>query len=181
MEEAMSENGADARELACRAHRGQRDKAGRDYFEGHLVPIASAAKLFGPDAVAAAWLHDVLEDTDVTIEDLARVGIPPNVIAAVESVTRRPDEEYSELIRRACADPVGRFVKLVDNAWNITSNSNLADVDPARAASLLERRYQPARRELLTACELDLTAPTVREMQNILDAYMAGERCSLER
>jgi (p)ppGpp synthase/HD superfamily hydrolase len=73
----MPEDSADARELARRAHRGQQDKAGRDYFEGHLVPIASAAKLFGPDAVAAAWLHDVLEDTDVTIEDLARVGVPP--------------------------------------------------------------------------------------------------------
>jgi hypothetical protein len=171
----MSEYDSAARELARRAHKGQRDKAGRDYFEGHLVPIASAAKLFGPAAVAAAWLHDVLEDTDVTIEDLTRVGIPSSIIAAVESVTRRFDEEYSELIRRACADPVGRFVKLVDNAWNITSNSHLAGVDPVRAASLLERRYQPARRELLTACELDLTAPTVREMQNVLDTYMAGE------
>jgi hypothetical protein len=171
----MSEYDTDARKLAHRAHRGQRDKAGRDYFEGHLVPIASAAKLFGSDVVTAAWLHDVLEDTEVTIDDLTRVGIPPNVIAAVESVTRRSNEEYPELIRRACADPVGRFVKLVDNAWNITSNSNLADVDPARAASLLERRYKPARRQLLTACELDLTAPTVREMQKILDIYAAGE------
>jgi hypothetical protein len=171
----MSEYDTEARELARRAHSGQRDKVGRDYFEGHLVPIASAAQVFGPDAVAAAWLHDVLEDTDVTIEDLGRAGIPPNIIAAVESVTRGSDETYSELIRRACADPVGRFVKLVDNAWNITSNSTLADVDPARAASLLERRYQPARRQLLTACELDPTAPSVREMQNILDTYAAGE------
>ncbi|MBE5477870.1 hypothetical protein E3G68_005203 [Mycobacteroides abscessus] len=161
-----------AREFARRAHVGQRDKAGREYFDGHLTPIASAAQVFGPDVVAAAWLHDVLEDTAATAQDLARAGIPAHIIAGVESVTRRPDETYSQLIQRACADPVGRFVKLVDNAWNITANPNLMQVDPARAASLLKRRYEPARQELLAACGLDLAAPAVVEMQRVLDTYM---------
>lgn len=100
-----------AREFARRAHAGQRDKAGREYFEGHLVPIATAAQVFGPAVVAAAWLHDVLEDSAATAEGLARAGIPAHVIAGVESVTRRSGEAYSELIQRACADSVGRFVK----------------------------------------------------------------------
>lgn len=70
----MSEHGASAadesaaRELARRAHHGQRDKAGRDYFEGHLLPIATASAAFGGEVVAAAWLHDVLEDTNVTVD-----------------------------------------------------------------------------------------------------------------
>lgn len=169
----MSEYVIAAREFARRAHTGQRDKADREYFEGHLVPIASAAQVFGPNVVAAAWLHDVLEDTAATAEDLARAGIPTHVIAGVESVTRRSGETYSELIQRACADSVGRFVKLVDNAWNITANPNLVQVDPARAASLLKRRYEPARQELLAACGLDLAAPAVLEMQRVLDTYMA--------
>jgi hypothetical protein len=169
----MSECVIEAREFARHAHAGQRDKAGQEYFEGHLEPIATAAQVFGPDVVAAAWLHDVLEDTAATAEDLARAGIPALVIAGVESVTRRSGEEYSELIQRACADSVGRFVKLVDNAWNITANPNLVQVDPAGAASLLKRRYEPARQELLAACGLDLAAPAVLEMQRILDTYMA--------
>jgi (p)ppGpp synthase/HD superfamily hydrolase len=135
----MSEHSAPdesaARELARRAHQGQRDKAGRDYFEDHLLPIATASAAFGGEVVAAAWLHDVLEDTNATVDDLTRAGIPQSVTAAVESVTRGQDETYSELILRACADPVGRYVKLVDNAWNITSNAVLAQVDPDRAAS----------------------------------------------
>ncbi|EIU51645.1 HD domain-containing protein [Mycobacteroides abscessus] len=169
----MSECVIEAREFARRAHAGQRDKAGREYFEGHLEPIATAAQVFGPDVVAAAWLHDVLEDTAATAEDLAHAGIPADVVAGVESVTRRSGETYSELIQRACADSVGRFVKLVDNAWNITANPNLAEVDPARAASLLKRRYEPARRQLLEACGLDLAAPAVLEIQRVLDTYMA--------
>lgn len=169
----MCQYGVTAREFARQAHTGQRDKAGRDYFDGHLVPIASAAQVFGPDVVAAAWLHDVLEDTAATAEDLARAGIPTHVIAGVESVTRRPGESYSELIQRACTDGVGRFVKLVDNAWNITANPNLVQVDPARAAALLKRRYEPARQELLAACGLDVAAPAVLEMQRVLDTYMA--------
>lgn len=169
----MGEYVVAARKFAQHAHTGQLDKAGRDYFDGHLLPIATAAQVFGPDVVAAAWLHDVLEDTAATAEDLARAGIPSHVIAGVESVTRRSGEAYSELIQRACADFVGRFVKLVDNAWNITANPNLVRVDPARAASLLKRRYEPARQELLAACALDLVAPAVLEMQRVLDTYMA--------
>lgn len=159
-----------AMNLALNAHRGQQDKSGRDYFDAHLVPIATAASRFGPTVECAAWLHDILEDTDTTTDDLARAGITPAVIAAVESVTRQPDETYQDLITRACADPVGRYVKLVDNAWNITSNPVLARTDPKRAASLLKGRYEPARQRLLAACDLDLDSPGVRDMQAVLDA-----------
>jgi hypothetical protein len=167
-----------ARDIARRAHHGQKDKAGRDYFDAHLVPIASASAVFGDAVTAAAWLHDVLEDTDVTVDDLGRFAVSSTVVAAVESVTRRPDETYSDLIDRACADEVGRFVKLVDNAWNITSNPVLAESDPERAASLLKRRYKPARRRLLKACELEMDSPMVREMQSVLNAsaqQLAGQ------
>lgn len=160
-----------ARALAARAHMGQQDKASRDYFDAHLVPIASAAMVFGDDVGAAAWLHDVLEDTDLSAEDLTMAGISVRVVQAIESVTRLNDETYADLITRACIDSIGRFVKLVDNAWNITSNPVLAKVDPSRAASLLNRRYEPARRRLLEACGLELGSPAVRDMQAVLDRH----------
>lgn len=166
-----SEVATAARVLAARAHEGQRDKASRDYFDAHLVPIASAAEVFGDDVEAAAWLHDALEDTDLSAEDLTDAGMPAEVVRAIESVTRRGDETYSELIARACIDPIGRFVKLVDNAWNITSNPTLAAVDPTRAASLLSRRYEPARRRLLEACGLEVSSADVRDMQAVLDHH----------
>lgn len=166
-----------AQKIARDAHAGQQDKVGRDYFLAHLEPIASAAHVFGSTVTAAAWLHDVLEDTTVTVADLKSVGVSSTVIQAVQSVTRREDETYSELIDRACADPVGRLVKLVDNAWNITCNPALAATDPQRAASMLKDRYEPARRRLLDACDLDEDSPVVAEMHRILDlaaARLAG-------
>lgn len=162
---------AGARALAASAHKGQQDKASRDYFDAHLLPIASAAAVFGDDAAAAAWLHDALEDTDLTTEDLKNADMPVAVVDAVASVTRLDKETYSDLITRASLDPVGRFVKLVDNAWNITSNPALAKTDPDRAASLLHGRYEPARWRLLEACELDLNSQDIVKMQAILDCH----------
>ncbi|WP_396908278.1 phosphohydrolase [Mycolicibacterium sp.] len=162
---------AAARALAARAHKGQRDKASRDYFDAHLVPIASAAAIFGPDVEAVAWLHDVLEDTDLSAVDLSNAGMPVGVVQGIESVTRLDNETYSHLIARACLDPIGRFGKLADNGWNITSNPVLAKVDPDRAASMLSRRYLPARQRLLHACGLELDSPAVREMQAVLNHH----------
>ena len=161
----------DAREIASREHRGQVDAAGRDYVEAHLTPIAEAAAVFGPDAEAAGWLHDVIEDTDVTAEQLAEWGVSAEVIAAVESVTRRSDETYAQLIDRSCAHPLGRLVKLADNAWNITSNPVLARTDPQRAATMLAEKYLPARARLLAAAGLNEKSPDVVRLRAVLDRH----------
>jgi hypothetical protein len=159
-----------AERIARVAHAGQVDKLGRDYAQAHLAPIANGAATLGvPFAQDAAWLHDVLEDTGLSAADLMERGIPAVVVAAVESVTRRADETYDELISRACLDPVGRFVKLVDNAWNITCNPVLAGRDPARAATMLTDRYLPARVLLLAACELAEGDPRMAALQEALD------------
>lgn len=159
----------DIKNLARQAHRYQVDQAGRDYFDAHLRPIADGAQVFGEDAIAAAWLHDIIEDTYVTVDGLVAAGVSTEVVAAVESVTRRSDETYKELIGRAAAQPLGRLVKLVDNAWNITSNPGLAQLDLGKASSMLNRRYRPARVRLLEASGLRETSPEVQELQQILD------------
>lgn len=157
--------------LAREAHAQQRDKLGHDYFDAHLRPIAEAAGTFGKDASAAGWLHDILEDTEVTVEDLRRYGFPNHVVAAVESVIKRPSQPYDELITRACADPLGRLVKLVDNAWNITCNPALAIRAPEKAEALLVEKYLPARKRLLAASQFDLETPQVVRMQDVLDSH----------
>jgi (p)ppGpp synthase/HD superfamily hydrolase len=141
--------------LAELAHRGQVDKAGVDYIQ-HPRAVARILRNQGhpDDVVIAGLLHDVVEDTTVTLDDLREFGFPEPVVQAVDSVTRRegsayPDgkEPYMDLIRRAATDPIGRLVKLADG---------LTNSDPARLALLTESerewftaKYARARKVLL--------------------------------
>ncbi len=138
----------EVRAMVRTAHAGQVDKLGRDYAAAHLEPIAESLKTHGEDAEMAGLLHDVLEDTSVTSEELLRAGVPPHVVRAVESVSKRPDESYDDLIERAAADPLGRLVQLADNALNLESNDALAETDPETATRLREK-YERARTRLL--------------------------------
>lgn len=141
----------DAHRLASTAHRGQTDKQGRPYYEGHLLPIAEEVASLGPQAVMAALLHDVIEDTHMTEAHLLTLGVPDDVVRAVASVTKRDGESYEALISRSCADPLGVHIKLADNAHNIRSNPALAVNDLAKAESLLNDKYLPARDRLIAA------------------------------
>ncbi len=99
-----------AMKIATSAHAGQVDKAGQPYID-HPVRIASMVD--GTDAKVVALLHDVVEDSTVTLADLGEV-FPPRIVAAVDSVTRRSGETYFEFISRAAADPLGKVVKRAD-------------------------------------------------------------------
>ncbi len=80
-----------AQQVASDAHAGQTDKAGRPYLD-HPRRVAAhvAGTTDDPDAVAAAWLHDVVEDTAITLDQLRALGFPETVIDAVDALTRRP-------------------------------------------------------------------------------------------
>jgi (p)ppGpp synthase/HD superfamily hydrolase len=82
----------------------------------------------------AAVLHDVVEDTPITLEDLQAAGYPPEVIAAVDSLTRREDEAYESYLERCRANPIGLRVKLADMQDNmdIRRLQDLRDKDLAR-------------------------------------------------
>lgn len=136
------------RTMVREAHSGQVDKLGRDYVSAHLEPIAESLASYGEDAEVAGLLHDILEDTSVTSEELLSVGVPAHVVRAVESVTKRQGESYEGLIERAAADPLGRLVKLADNSRNLESNAALAETDP-EAAARLRSKYERARERLL--------------------------------
>lgn len=136
-----------AKELACTHHAGQTDELGRAYTEHHLREVAQKLTRRGKAAVMAGWLHDILEDTHVTPKALADAGVPDDVIRAVLSVSKRDGEWYDDLITRAAADPVGRWVKLADNAVNLESNDKLAARDP-KLAERLRVKYERARKQL---------------------------------
>lgn len=101
--------------LATAAHSGQVDKAGVDYIK-HPITVAEA--LDTEVAQTVALLHDVIEDTDITLEDLKRESFSDSVIHAILCLTRRTDESREVYISRIAENPLATTVKLADLAHN---------------------------------------------------------------
>jgi (p)ppGpp synthase/HD superfamily hydrolase len=101
----------DAIELAVKAHRGQVDKAGQPYVL-HVLRVMMRVEE-EPERMAAV-LHDVVEDTPYTLDDLRKIGFAEEVVAAVDSLTRRDGESYEDFVTRAGKDPIARRVKIAD-------------------------------------------------------------------
>lgn len=99
-------------------HKGQVDKAGADY---RLHPLRVAAGVEDVNAKVVALLHDVIEDTGTTPEDLANMGLPQNIIDGILSVTKRDGESYKDFVIRASRNKLGHQVKVAD----IKDNMNL--------------------------------------------------------
>ena len=108
--------------IAAKAHEGQVDKAGAPYV---LHPLRMMLRLSKSNERITAVLHDVVEDCGVTLETLRAEGFPEQVIEAVDSVTRRPEESYEAFVLRAASNPIGRRVKLVD----LQDNSDLSRIE----------------------------------------------------
>lgn len=122
--------------VAVHAHQGQVDKSGKPYV---LHPLR--VMLYGPatpEHQAAALLHDVVEDTPVTLADLEAVGFPLPVVVAVDHLTQRKDAEtHTAYIVRCARDPLARAVKYADLRDNM--DPVRMDVLGSRSASLMER------------------------------------------
>jgi (p)ppGpp synthase/HD superfamily hydrolase len=102
--------------IAALAHAGQVDKAGQPYI---LHPLRVMLRVKTTHERIAAVLHDVVEDTSVTLEQLANDGFDDGILRAVEALTKRANESRIEAALRAAADPIALVVKLADNAENM--------------------------------------------------------------
>ena len=102
---------ATAIRIAAEAHANQLDKDGRPYI---LHPIAVMMAVPAGDAQIVAVLHDVVEDTSVTQDELAGAGFSESILASLRLVTHAKDEPYAQYVIRCKADPVARAVKLAD-------------------------------------------------------------------
>ena len=103
-------------EIAASAHAGQTDKAGEPYI---LHPLRVMLRVSSSEERIAAVLHDVVEDTTVSLEALILEGFSSGVIAAVKALTKRPGESRLEAADRAAANVIAREVKLADNTENM--------------------------------------------------------------
>lgn len=165
-----------AKVFAKVAHRGQVTKRGEDYFLCHVQPVVSQfsitdykhlggdfATLNRPEVAllpeykigqCVAYLHDVVEDTDVTIEDLAAMGFPPTVWAAVRAITMRRSETRQEYMLRATGHRIARVVKIADHNVNVSTLDLIEDQETRRR---LKKKYADDERILfpLLAVNLD--------------------------
>ncbi|MFD7654019.1 HD domain-containing protein [Actinosynnema sp. NPDC059797] len=117
----------DAVRIARAAHEGQVDKSGHPYI-GHPLRVMSLVS--GEHARMAAVLHDVVEDTSVTVDDLLAAGCPPEVVRTVLALTHADGESQEQYLARVLTDPVAVAVKRADIADN-TSPPRLALLDQA--------------------------------------------------
>jgi (p)ppGpp synthase/HD superfamily hydrolase len=131
----------DAIQLARRAHEGHLDKSGRPYI---AHPLRVMGQLKGEHERMTAVLHDVIEDTDVTLDDLAAVGCPGNVLEAVAALSRNPGEAQEDYLSRVVANPLALVVKRADIADNM-SEDRMTRLDRATQERLLAKYHAALR------------------------------------
>jgi (p)ppGpp synthase/HD superfamily hydrolase len=128
-----------AQAIATIAHRGQTDKAGAPYIE-HPKRVAALLEQQNSNdiIVAAGWLHDVVEDSDITLDDLLDAGIPSACVQTVNLLTRRPDVPYDEYYRAISQNGFALRVKVADIRDN-TDIRRLAQLDPQMQTRLIAK------------------------------------------
>lgn len=126
--------------IAYNAHSGQYDKAGYPYI---CHPMHVAESMTDEDTCVAALLHDVVEDTHVTIEDLHAAGFTEKQIEAVDLLTHRSTESYDEYVRRIKDNRIAKAVKLAD----LEHNSDITRLDHANQNEIkrLQEKYEKAK------------------------------------
>jgi (p)ppGpp synthase/HD superfamily hydrolase len=117
--------------IAAQAHEGQSDKAGAPYI---LHPLRVMMKMTTEAERIAAVLHDVIEDTDWTIERLRLEGFHKEILDALDCLTKEDGEEYGEFIERVNPNPLAVKVKMADLEDNLdaTRLKTLTEADTKR-------------------------------------------------
>ncbi|OIP32692.1 MAG: GTP pyrophosphokinase [Deltaproteobacteria bacterium CG2_30_63_29] len=131
----------DAIAIAVEAHRGQKDKAGACYI---LHPLRVMMTVEGDLERMTAILHDVVEDSELTLVDLARKGVPPAVLEALVLLTKQEAEPYADFIERLAPNGLARAVKIADLEDNM--DTRRLDALDDRALERLQRYHAAWRR-----------------------------------
>lgn len=143
---SYSKDVAAARALATKVHEGQTDKAGLPYI---THPERVASRLTTPEAQVVGWLHDTVEDTSVTVQDITE-HFGSETAAAVDAISRRDGEPWSDYLDRVAANPTARQVKISD----LIDNSNLSRIPHVTLKDVeRQKKYNKALKKLLEEAE----------------------------
>lgn len=129
-----------AMKIAYEAHHGQTDHGGVPYV---FHPFHLAEQMTDEYSTCVALLHDVVEDTSVTLEDLAK-EFPKEVIDAVELLTHDSDVPYLDYVRMIKTNPIARTVKLADLTHNSDRTRLETDIKDEAAIRRYETKYSKA-------------------------------------
>lgn len=129
-----------AAEIAYNAHMGQRDKAGMPYI---FHPYHVAEQMKDEAAACTALLHDVAEDTAVTLDDLAK-EFPPEIIGALRLLTHDPKDDYMDYVAKIKKNPIARAVKIEDLKHNSDISRMSEDSPLYERALALRKKYAAA-------------------------------------
>lgn len=131
-------------EIAASAHAGQVDKAGQPYI---LHPLRLMLAVKNENERITAILHDVVEDTEITIDDLKSEGFSETVLDAVLALTKTKGESRMAAAKRALQNPIARVVKLAD----VTDNMDLSRIaEPSEKDFSRLKEYEQVRALLLS-------------------------------
>ena len=113
--------------IAAAAHNGQFRRDGKTPYIKHPMAVADRVSKYGHEYVCVAYLHDVLEDTDVTAQDLLNQGIPSNIVEAVKDLTKEKGMHYSgyyfdEYLFTIKRNELARRVKIADMLANLADD-----------------------------------------------------------
>lgn len=111
-----------AMKLCFQAHKDQTDKSGIPYV---FHPIHLAEQMKDEDTTIVALLHDVVEDTSYTLDDLRSFGFSDAVVDAIALMTHKKGVPYMDYVARIKSNPIARAVKLAD----LTHNSDTTRLD----------------------------------------------------
>lgn len=128
------------------AHKDQVDKTGMPYV---FHPFHLAEQMLDEMTTVCALLHDVVEDTDCTFEDLENMGFPDEAIDALKKLTHAEGVDYMDYVREISGNPIARSVKIAD----LRHNSDLSRMDKDMIDGYVLKRCEKykAALELLTA------------------------------
>ncbi len=111
-------------------HAGDTDRAGVDYYKGHLTNVAKAVKAKGhdPTVIAVAYLHDVVEDTAATVGMLRKL-FGNEIADAVAVLTRAPGEPYMDYVMKVkkSGNAIARAVKIADLEDHLVDTTAIPD------------------------------------------------------
>ena len=129
--------------VACNAHAGQMDKAGKPYI---LHPLRLMMKFNNAQEQVVAVLHDVVEDSDMTLESLASAGFSELIVDALDCLSKRGGEDYEDFIKRISPNELARKIKIED----IKDNLDLTRMESINSVDLVRvLKYHESLRILL--------------------------------
>ena len=150
-DDSLLEDLSKAIELAKSAHEGQVDKAGKPYFE-HVQAVSEKVSEiilswneeyddFLIQAQIVSYLHDIVEDTSLTIDDLWKLKLLTECSLAIETLTKKSGQDYWDYLAEVKLDKLATVVKIAD----LTHNSDLSRLDVVTADDLVRQaKYQSA-------------------------------------